>query len=293
MSNADDLDDGLVYDLESDSNDAQQVDNLLNDVDGASDVEEATEVSTKRKVEEDDITEIAKDTEEIPSNDEEHLSRRQKKLKNSKLHQKRKEEQAYEVNFKKQLPKSDTSGIADYFTKIIREKNPDLSALELEELYINKSNFITTEKFENDRDLANFPDFMAQFSKSPKAIIFSMSNMRVADVSRSLNSDNNCIKLFAKNKLKEDVQTVNEVFEGKNKRFKNTKYFIATPTRMDKLLETTDLFFQGKDKLDIILDASYLDAKNNSLLSSENSALLIKVLKTILDKKSSVKILLY
>ena len=68
---------------------------------------------------------------------------------------------------------------------------------------------------------------------------------------------------------------------------------MATPTRLEKLLESTELFFEGKDKLDIILDASYLDSKKNSLLDSENTKVLCKVLRTMLDKKSSVKVLLY
>lgn len=55
---------------------------------------------------------------------------------------------------------------------------------------------------------------------------------------------------------------------------------------MQKIIEATDLLFQGKEKLDIILDASYLDPKDNTILSFENAAVLCQVLKTFLNKKA-------
>ncbi|EDO14683.1 hypothetical protein Kpol_344p3 [Vanderwaltozyma polyspora DSM 70294] len=281
MSNADDLDDGLVYDYESAGEITEEVSedkNIENTID------EATNTSEKKRPIEDDILE----------EEEEKLSKRQKKLRKSKVHEKRKEQAIYLEEKLKSIPKGTNEEISDYFTTLIREKNPDLSALELEDIYLKKTDFISTAKFaDKDRNLTNFPEFMSQFSKSPKAIIFSMSNIRVADVHRSLNGNKTSVKLFAKNKLKEDIDMVANVLGENNKKFKNLKYFITTPTRMEKLLENTDLFYAGKDKLDIILDASYLDPKKNSLIASENTALLCKVLKKILDNKSSVKILLY
>lgn len=278
MSNPDELDDGLLYEYESDT---PAADNLDADENEVQETETETD-NNKRVLEEEDSK-------------TENLSKRQKKLKNSKLHERRKEQAQYQEEHKKKIPKSSADQIADYFTTLIREKNPDLSALELEELYLKKSDFISTEKFDEakERNLINFQEFMTQFSRSPKAIVFSMSNIRVADLSRSLGGNKTAVKLFAKNKLQEDLDTIREVLGGQNKRLKGIKYFIATPTRMEKLLEVTDLFFEGKDKLDIILDASYFDPKKNSLIASENTVLLCKVLKIILKKKSSVKVLLY
>lgn len=276
MSNPDDLDDGLVYDYQSDAEHEVVEEPSIDDTDK---VEESTS-KTKREPEDDD-------------GEEKVLSKRQKKLRKSN-HDKKKELFEYEIERRKNLAKSSPETIVDYFAALIREKNPDLSALELDGLYFKKSDFISTEKFDKDRSLTSFPDFTAQFTKAPRALVLSMSNMRVADVFRSLQGSKNCVKLFSKNKLNDDLATVERAFEkDTKKKTQNIKYFVSTPTRIGKIFESNELFFQGKDKLDVILDASYLDPKKNTLLSSDNTMILCQVLKLLLEKKSSVKILLY
>ncbi|KAL3235155.1 hypothetical protein RNJ44_02943 [Nakaseomyces bracarensis] len=271
MVHGDDLEDDFVLDETVDVSAAEEYA-----------LEEEEENSNKRTADD------KEDDEERP------LSKRQKKLqKRGKLSQKKKELVEYETTKKKSIPKSTPEEIADYFASLIRDKNPDLSAIELQDMYLKKSDFLSTEKYDETRNLNNFPAFMTQFSRAPRAIVFSMSNIRVADVFRSLEGSKQCVKLFAKNKLKDDVKSVEEVLSGSNKKMSKIKYFVSTPTRMEKILETTEALFQGKEKLDIILDASYLDPKNNSLISFENTLILCKVLKTIMEKKSSVKILLY
>lgn len=291
---ADDLDDGLVYDFDGSDADVDETVNTL-------EIEESSEsipAATKRRLDD-----------EVDTN--KTVSKRQKKLQKSKLHTKKREQAEYEIQKKKKLAKSSNDDIVEFFATKIRELNPELSALELNDLYFKKNDFISTQKFEDDRNLVNFSKFIQNFSKSPKAIIFSMSNMRVADISRSLSYQqedtktndkakkslhlSNSIKLFAKNKLKDDLIKIEQIFDEKKpvKKLQNIKYFIATPMRMEKVLEKSDAFFKGKDKLDIILDASYLDPKENTLLSCETTEALCKILKKILENKSSVKILLY
>ncbi|KOG97717.1 Cms1p [Saccharomyces eubayanus] len=282
MSNPDDLDDGLVYDFDS----QQEVEIEANGNDGLQ----------KRPIQDDDEDEKeVKETSEGES--ERPMSKRQKKLqKKSKFIEKKKEESQYIVSQRKSIPTSSPEKIIEYLTALIREKNPDLSALELEELYFKKKDFLSTEKFDTERKLTDFSTFMQKFSVAPKKIVFSMSNIRVADVYRSLNGGKNCVKLFSKSKLKDDIATVERLLGDSSKKSKNSNdsfYFIATPTRMQKIIEETELLFQGKEKLDIILDASYLDPKDNTILSFENAVVLCQVLKTFLNKKSSVKILLY
>lgn len=275
MSNPDELDDGLLYDYSS-ANESP-----VEDVQSDTEVPQET-TDKKRSIEEENKV------------DDSHLSKRQKKLaKRSKFHDKKKEQVQYEISKRKNLPKSTPEEISEYFTTLIREKNPDLSALELEEMYLKKSDFLSTIRYENDRTLENFPDFVKQFSKAPKTIIFSLTNLRVADIFRTLNSDKTCVKLFAKNKLKDDLTTVSTIFDTKNKRLSNIRCFVCTANRLSKILESTDAFFEGKDKLDIILDASFLDPKDNTLLTADDAIILAKTLRTLLDKKSSVKILLY
>lgn len=277
MSNPDELEDGLLYNYESETEHQSVAE--------GSDREEEEVKDTKKRVVEDE-------------GDNKVLSKRQKKLKSSKFHERKREQLEYEIERKKNLPRSSPEAIAEYLAALVREKNPKLSALELEELYLKKSDFLSTEKLDKDRSLENFSSFVDEFSRAPRALILSMSNIRVADVSRSLNGSKNCLKLFSKNKLKDDVASLELAMEKKSdkksdKKFRDIKYFVSTPPRVSKILENTEVLFQGKEKLDIILDASYLDPKKDTLLSSDNTIILCKVLKDILEKKSSVKILLY
>ncbi|GAV51924.1 hypothetical protein ZYGR_0AF03960 [Zygosaccharomyces rouxii] len=286
MPNADDLDDGLDYSYGSDP-EAEEV--AVEDT-GAEKDTDSQEVEPDEKPHED---EKKRKADEPTVHESRPLSKRQKKLQNSKLKDKKEEQVKYQLEKKKTIPKSSPEEIVEYLATLIREKNPDLSGLELDELYLKKSDFLSTEKFQEDRNLTNLPNFMSQFSKSPRTIVLSLTNLRIADLYRSLGGNKACVKLFAKNKLKDDLATVEEILGTKAKKNEHIKYFIATPTRLEKLIESTDLFFQGKEKLDILLDASYLDPKANTLLNCENTTVLCKLLKTFLNKKSSVKVLLY
>ena len=281
MSNPDDLDDGLLYDYSSEH---EQVEEQSAEVEQDDSTQEPLIEDNNEK----------KRTVFDDKNEERPMSKRQKKLsKRSKLIEKKKELHQYEKNKKMTLPKSTPEEISSYFSTLIREKNPDLSAIELEEKYLKKTDFLSTAKYTQERTLENFPDFIKQFSKAPKTIIFSLTNLRVADVFRTLNKDRTCVKLFAKNKLKDDLKMVDMVFDTKNKKFSNIRYFVCTATRLSKIIETNEAFFQGKDKLDIILDASFLDPKENTLLTADDAITLATTLRTLLDKKSSVKVLLY
>ncbi|SCU82694.1 LAME_0C02454g1_1 [Lachancea meyersii CBS 8951] len=287
MPLGDDLDDGLDYEVQvSDSENAVEFENELE-----------TE-SQKRSRTNSDVGETGSDRPQ---------SKRQKKLAKSKLHQKKVEKVEHEKEQKKQLPKSSPERIVEYFATLVRERNPNLSALELEEQYFKKTDFISTERYEKDRELDNFQDFVNSFSKSPRAVVLSASNIRVADVFRSLGGSQNAVKLFSKTKLKDDVARVDLLLKGSsgeettsNKKAKkdkkkqsSIKYFVSTPARMSKILESTDVLFEGKEKLDIFLDASYLDPKTNTLFTSEDCTALFKVLRDFLQNKSSVKILLF
>lgn len=275
MSNPDDLDDGLLY----------------SDSELTADSRESHDLKTRKRKSIDPESEKA-DTREVVE-DTAHLSKRQKKLLGSKkLIDKRREQVRYDINLKKSISKSPVSKITEYFVTLIRKANPSLSPLELDEHYFKKTDFISTEAFENDRNLTNLPSFISRFSKSPKLIVLSMSNLRVADVYRSLGGGKHCLKLFAKNKLEIDLAAVEKIMNTSSPKTE-IKRFIATPTRLHKIIESTNVLFEGKEKLDIILDSSYLDPKSNSLLSSDNVSVLCKLLKEFLNKKSSVKILLF
>lgn len=76
-----------------------------------------------------------------------------------------------------------------------------------------------------------------------------MSNIRVADVYRSLNGGKNCVKLFSKSKLKDDIATVERLLTDSSKKSNKNKdslYFIATPTRMQKRETTSFLIMTNQ-----------------------------------------------
>ncbi|CCK68948.1 Cms1p KNAG_0B05160 [Huiozyma naganishii CBS 8797] len=294
MSNPDELEDGLLYDYEETVEDAPASDEGST---AGFDAEGESASERKRPLESDTA-------EAVP---EAGLSKRQKKLqKKGSLLSKKREQIQYEIAKRKSLASATPEEVSEYFATVIRGKNPDLSALELEGLYLKKNEFLSSAGFTHDRDLDHFQEFMTQFSRAPRALILCMSNMRVADVTRALGGSKTCLKLFAKNKLEDDVARVEEVLlsantknnsNKKNKKLKKKndllKFLVTTPTRLSKILESTEALFQGKDKLDIILDASFLDAKDQSVLTFENNYIMCQTLRTVLDKKSSVKILSY
>lgn len=292
MPEGDDLNDGLEYDAFYNSN-----------------TEELDESSISIKLHNDAYKKGLENEED--DIDVKPLSKRQKKLAGSKFHQKKVERMEYEKEFKINLPKCSTDRIVEYLATLIRTKNPELSGLELNELYFKKSDFISTETFNKKRDLDNLQSFINNFSKAPQSIILSTSNIRVADVFRHLGGYNNCVKLFSKNKLVDDVAKLEDLLshrrlEKNNKGLKiskktknkevqhNTiKYFISTPVRLFKIIKQTDILFQSKEKLDIFLDASFLDSKMNTILTSEDNMTLFNMLNEFLKKKSSVKIMLF
>ncbi|AAS52261.1 ADR341Wp [Eremothecium gossypii ATCC 10895] len=295
--NADDLDDGLAYEF------AESIDESVN-----SDVEEIENIDVGHEATADASVPALKRQQEDVADEGSNLSKRQKKLSKSKSHLKKMEKMEFEKEQKKELPQKSPEAVVDYLSKLIREKNPDMSVLELEELYFKKSDFISTESFTQERTLANFPTFAKMFNKAPRAIVLSTSNIRVADVFRSLGGSSNAVKLFSKNKLKDDLARLDQILGGGNKEGKssqkkgkaqkdtpsqNVQYFLSTPGRMAKIIEESALLFSGKEKLDIIVDASYLDPKTNSIFTSDDGMLLCKLLKTFLREKSSVKILLF
>lgn len=131
----DDLDDGLAYDYDLALDDGVTVDDAALD----SDSPEAA---------------APKVTPETPN---------PKKRKTSlKLQEKKKLKMAMDMDHKKNLSReSAPEAIADYINDAIRKRNPDLSALELAELYFKKTDFRSTADFADARTLANLAQFVS------------------------------------------------------------------------------------------------------------------------------------
>lgn len=266
----DDLDDGLVYDVD-----------LVSDLEGET-------------IADDEVPAI-----ETESKDETKNTKKRKK--NSSLQEKKKMKMEIDMKKKKELSLEDsTEVIADYLNNKIRKSYPDLSALELTEKYFNKSEIRSTSDFTDERTLDNLSKFIVDKFKNmlptkkqlakqkggkteedKKFIaIVSMSALRACDTHRATKElGGSSIKLINKNKIDADLKIVGTT---------HSRIFCCTPNRLIKILENEDLKLTKEQLKIIIVDNSYLDTKQQNIWDIENSAQLLKEL-----AKSGSKLYLY
>lgn len=270
---ADDLNDGLVYDFEDSEAEIAELEPLSEE----DEIEQEMPSSKKRKV-------------------------------TSNLKNKKRIKMEMEVDQKKKLAKEESvEAITDYFNTQIRQKNSDLSALELAELYFNKTDFRSTSNFEDDRTLDNFPNlitskFKSMLGSSDKKknkkkkhqekpqekpeeerkfiAVVSMSAIRACDVHRALSVlPGSSLKLINKNKIDVDRKLVKTT---------RSRILCCTPGRLLKVLSNEDLVLKPEEVKIVILDSSYLNQKCQNITDIEETVPTLKEL-----TKSGSKIYLY
>lgn len=246
----------------------------------------------------DDGVEVAPDTPESPAPQlSAPESPNPKKRKASlKLQEKKKLKMAMDMDHKKNLSReSAPEAIADYINDSIRKHNPDLSALELAELYFKKTDFRSTADFADARTLANLALFVsARFGnmlpsttpgkKNAKKLkkakkdkkngwndkphddqgaerkfiaVLSMSALRACDVHRALRDiPGSSLKLINKNKLNVDLKLVASTW---------SRVLCCTPGRLTKVLGDEALVLKADEIKIILMDNSYLDQKMQNI----------------------------
>lgn len=254
---ADDLDDGLAYDIDSEPE---------TQLDAGSDfeVEAAPKVESK------------------------------KRKKSSKLQDKKRIKMEMDTQQKKNLSKETSPEvIADFINNRIRQKNADLSALELSEMYFNKSDIRSTADFEEDRELEGLPKFIeAKFKNmlpakkgKPKKgkksepepederkfiAIVSMSALRACDVHRSTKDiSGSSLKIINKNKIEVDLKLVKST---------RSRVLCCTPGRLIKVLNSDDLELSKDEIKIIIVDNTYLDGKKQNIWDIKETPEVLKTL---------------
>lgn len=264
---ADDLDDGLAYD-----------ETLV-----ASDVE--TEPSGA--VFSDDNAEV----------EEPNLKKRKK---SSKLQDKKRLKMEMDMERKKNLSLETTPEvIAEYLNNRIRDKNSDLSTLELAEKYLNKTDIRSSAEFTENRTLDNFSKyFNSRFSnmlpntkanktskkkKAPETepqsereeqrkfiAVLSMSAIRACDVHRAVKDLlGSSLKLINKNKIEVDLKLIGTT---------RSRVLCCTPGRLLKVLENEDAQLTKDEIKIVILDNSYLDKKCQNVLDIKETTEALKYL---------------
>lgn len=293
----DDLDDGLEYNVEFSSGEEINSDSELEDDNNASDEE-----SKKAKTE------------------SEANNGKKRKAKTSKLQEKKKVKMEMDIAQKKNLSKeSSTDVIADFINNKISQKNPNLSTLELSELYFNKTNFRSTSEFDEEKRsldnltkfiLGRFKNMLPSHDKKNKKnknkknkkedkshessindkdeaeerkfiAIVSMSALRACDIHRATREiSGSSLKLINKNKLDVDLKLVKTT---------RSRILCCTPGRLLKVLNSEDLELNKDEIKIIIVDNSYLDQKQQNIWDIKETPEAL----SILTKEGGSKIYLY
>lgn len=280
---ADDLDDGLDYEVDLSASDNEDVQLIQDD-------------------------EETKSKDEPKHQTENNEGGKKRKAKSSKLQEKKRIKMEIDMSQKKNLStEAAPEVIADYINNKIRQKNSELSALELSELYLNKSDFRSTSEInDKPRNLDNLSAFIdSKFKnmlpntskKSKKASknkkqkddeseskderkfisILSMSAIRACDIHRALRDiPGASLKLINKNKLHVDLNLVKST---------RSRVLCCTPGRLLKVLDSEELQLKGEEIKIVILDNSYLDQKQQNVMDIKET---FECLKALADKGSKI-----
>lgn len=200
--------------------------------------------------------------------------------------------------------------VVQYFNVNLKKADDDKPFL------FSKNDFKDTALFPvSERKLTNFNKFLTTFinqkDSKTNTIIVSPTNIRVADIHRAIHLDSDkeniclkAIKLFNKNKLKQDIDTIVDISKNKDKKYKNVKNYISTPTRLLSILEKLNeeksakgLWLQDKSKLDIVIDCQFMinSQKNVNVLNDYQTVYkLLDLLRDLKQSKgNSLRIVLY
>lgn len=264
----DDLDDGLEYNvsLSEDEGTALNTEEIKLSLGSAEDNDEADEPSSGSK----------------------------RKHKSSALKEKKRLKMETDMQAKKNLSKEVSPEIiADFVNSKISQK-PDLSSLELSELYFTKTDFRSTADFTDERTLNNLGDFIlrrfknmlpagskkskkSQKSEEPKdqderkfIAVLSMSALRACDVHRATRDlSGSSLKLINKNKLDVDLKLVKTT---------RSRVLCCTPGRLAKVLAAEESPLKKSEVKIVILDNSYLDKKLQNVWDIKETTEVLKEL---------------
>lgn len=240
---------------------------------------------------------------------------KKRKAPSSKLQQKKKLKMEMDIKQKKDLSlELSPEAISEYVNSKIRNKNPDLSALELSELYLEKTVFRATGDFKDPRSLDNLSAFItAKFKnmlpskendkkknkknnkknknnkedpekvKQPQdeerkfVALLSMSAIRACDVHRATRElPGSSLKLINKNKIDVDLKLVKTT---------HSRVLCCTPGRLEKVLTTENSGLNSDEIKIVILDNSYLDQKLQNIWDIKET---LTVLKKLTDSGSKI-----
>ncbi|KAK2743402.1 hypothetical protein FQN57_004867 [Myotisia sp. PD_48] len=168
--------------------------------------------------------------------------------------------------------------LADFFVQKAKRHNKELSAVELNDLYIPVHAFRDTSSWKSKRKLENMPDFLKTFSSDhgaslsqaseingdPHTLVITLAGLRAAEITRALRQFQNqecaVAKLFAKHiKLKEAQESVEKTRIGIG---------IGTPVRLNDLVKSKALKLDSLKR--IVIDGSFIDQKKRGIFDMKD-----------------------
>ncbi|OJD28563.1 hypothetical protein ACJ73_00004 [Blastomyces percursus] len=178
------------------------------------------------------------------------------------------------------IGKMDGPLLADFFAQQAKRHNSELTAVELDDVYVPEQAFLDTTSWKSPRKLENLPAFLKVYSRkkgspdplstapeakgSPHTIVITLAGLRAADITRALrqfqNKDCAVAKLFAKHiKLAEAKEFVKQTKVGIG---------IGTPVRLNDLATSGELSLAHLKR--IVIDGSYVDQKKRSIFDMKD-----------------------
>ncbi|KAL2364204.1 hypothetical protein RJZ56_002874 [Blastomyces dermatitidis] len=178
------------------------------------------------------------------------------------------------------IGKMDGPLLADFFAQQAKRHNSELTAVELDDVYVPEHAFLDTTSWKSPRKLENLPAFLKVYSRkkgspdslstapeekgSPHTIVITLAGLRAADITRALrqfqNKDCTVAKLFAKHiKLAEAKEFVKKTRVGIG---------IGTPVRLNDLAASGELSLTHLKR--IVIDGSYVDKKKRGIFDMKD-----------------------
>ncbi|KAG7691805.1 hypothetical protein KL929_005327 [Ogataea haglerorum] len=210
-----------------------------------------------------------------------HNAGKKRKHKSDKLAQKKKQKMELDMEQKRNLAKELPDVIAEKLAAKIRQRFPDLSPLELSELYISRSAIRDSQSFAFERNLGNYKNYIQTQLKrvlqdKGYILVITISAIRACDVFRAVKSlSTGAFKLINKNKLRDDLQAL--------KRSK-ARILIGTPGRISRILETENTPVTSQMIDAIICDSSFLDSKLQNIWDYDESFALVRKVLSMNEK---------
>ncbi|KAH3660488.1 hypothetical protein OGAPHI_007074 [Ogataea philodendri] len=238
-----------------------------------------------------ELSEHGSDVEECLTETKENVnievSSKKRKNKTDKLSQKKKQKMEFDIEQKRSLAKESPEIIFDRLALKVRQHNPNLSALELSDLYINKSSLKSSQNFVIERTLDHLKDFLQSnlqkiLNEKKFILILSVSARRACDVFRATKSiPNGALKLINKNKLQDDLAVLKK---------SKSRVLAATAGRVAKIINHEDNVLEPESIGGIVCDSTFLDTKLQNVWDYNET---FQVIHEITSKNTHCKVYLF